>query len=30
VKKDFAPVFVKNERFSANLFSTVTNSEHFF
>ena len=30
MKKDFAPVFVKNERFSANLFSTVTNSEHFF
>jgi hypothetical protein len=30
VKKDFAPVFFKNERFSANLFSTVTNSEHFF
>ena len=30
LKKDFAPVFVKNERFSATLFTTVTNTEHFF
>jgi hypothetical protein len=30
MKKDFAPIFVKNERFSATLFSTVTNSDHFF
>ena len=30
VAKDFAPIIVKNERFSATLFSTVTNSDHFF
>ena len=28
--KDFAPVFVKNERFSAQLFTTAGQSEHFF
>lgn len=30
MKKDFAPVFVKNERFSATLFTTVSTGDHFF
>ena len=30
LKKDFAPIFVKNERFSATLFTTVSNADHFF
>ena len=29
-EKDFAPVFVSNERWSATLFSTNTGGEHFF
>lgn len=29
-EKDFAPVFVKNERWSATLFTTHSGSEHFF
>lgn len=30
ISKDFAPVFVKNERFSATIFTSTTNSDHFF
>lgn len=30
VEKDFTPVIVKNQRWSATLFSTTTGSEHFF
>jgi hypothetical protein len=29
-EKDFTPVFVKNERWSATLFSTHSGTEHFF
>ena len=28
--KDFAPVIIKNERWSGTLFSTLSGSEHFF
>lgn len=30
LEKDFSPIFVKNERWSATLFSTTTGCEHFF
>jgi len=30
VEKDFAPVIVKNERWSATLYSTPSGNEHFF
>jgi hypothetical protein len=30
VKKDFAPIFVKNERYTAQLFVTAGTSDHFF
>ena len=30
VEKDFQPVIVKNQRWSASLYSTTTGNEHFF
>lgn len=30
LSKDFSPVFVKNDRWSATYFSTHSNAEHFF
>jgi len=30
MSKDFAPTFVKSERYSSTLFTTLTNNEHIF